>query len=436
MEVERKEADVGVIVARFQVARLTAAHMDLISTVVKWHKRTIILLGNSPVPNTRRNPLSFEAREKMVRAEFPDVMILPIHDRSSDQAWSAAVDVNLRGVLQHHETAVIYGSRDSFIEHYSGTFPTQKLEPTPALSGSTAREALRVGALQSEDFRAGIIHGAFMRFPTVYPTVDMAVVDHDMRRVALIKKSVGDVTWRFPGGFVDPKDRDFPAAALREAREEVGLGECEVPEYIGSFSVNDWRYRGEMDCIKTTFFLIRQLWGTLKAGDDAAVVEWHDIDHISVDSMCPSHQMLLTSLKEFVKNRNAKRASKRIGVGVVILDETKTKILISKRIGCDKDNGIWGLPGGKMDPDENVATAAIREVREETGMEVKGKVTPLNFVDMNDEVGVWVLAEEVYGTPVNREPEKHGQWEWHPLDNLPANTWVTKETLALINTLK
>ncbi len=57
----------------------------------------------------------------------------------------------------------------------------------------------------------------------------------------------------------------------------------------------------------------------------------------------------------------------RIGCCAVIFDENREKVLLTKRT----DNGLWCLPGGKMEPGESVDECCRREVLEETGLEVK-----------------------------------------------------------------
>jgi ADP-ribose pyrophosphatase YjhB (NUDIX family) len=55
----------------------------------------------------------------------------------------------------------------------------------------------------------------------------------------------------------------------------------------------------------------------------------------------------------------------RPGVAAVIL--TAEGVLLQRR----DDNGLWGLPGGGVEPGESVTDAVAREVREETGLEVE-----------------------------------------------------------------
>lgn len=56
------------------------------------------------------------------------------------------------------------------------------------------------------------------------------------------------------------------------------------------------------------------------------------------------------------------------GVAVIIFDADK-KVLLQKR----SDVGLWGIPSGHVEPGETVANAAVREVLEETGLEVRIK---------------------------------------------------------------
>ena len=52
------------------------------------------------------------------------------------------------------------------------------------------------------------------------------------------------------------------------------------------------------------------------------------------------------------------------GVNVAVLDAGR--VLVTQR----SDLPVWWLPGGFVDDGESVATAAVREVREETGLVV------------------------------------------------------------------
>jgi 8-oxo-dGTP pyrophosphatase MutT (NUDIX family) len=56
----------------------------------------------------------------------------------------------------------------------------------------------------------------------------------------------------------------------------------------------------------------------------------------------------------------------RAGVGVIVVNSLG-RILLERR----SDNGLWGLPGGAIHPGESVREAALREVKEETGLDIR-----------------------------------------------------------------
>ena len=54
--------------------------------------------------------------------------------------------------------------------------------------------------------------------------------------------------------------------------------------------------------------------------------------------------------------------------GAIVRDEAGRLLLV--RRGRPPAQGLWSVPGGRIEPGETAAAAAAREVREETGLEV------------------------------------------------------------------
>jgi len=60
-------------------------------------------------------------------------------------------------------------------------------------------------------------------------------------------------------------------------------------------------------------------------------------------------------------------AKPRVGCSATIFDEAHERILLTRRT----DNGRWCLPGGALEVGESVEETCVREVREETGLDVR-----------------------------------------------------------------
>ena len=70
-----------------------------------------------------------------------------------------------------------------------------------------------------------------------------------------------------------------------------------------------------------------------------------------------------------------------VGVGTVIL--RNDEVLIIQR-ASEPDKGLWSVPGGKVDYGEPCKVAAIREVKEETNLDIDDK--DIKLVDIVNKV--------------------------------------------------
>ncbi|WP_207534435.1 NUDIX domain-containing protein [Desertivirga arenae] len=268
----------GVIIARFQTPYLHEGHRNLIENVRTKHNKLIIVLGASPISGSRRNPFDYYTREKMIKKEYPEVVVLPISDHPSDKSWSQNLDMLLASVFPT-EQFLLYGSRDSFIPYYSGKFNTSELPVHGDYNATELRKQYADKVFDSRDFRAGILYAYYNQYTKVYPTVDIALFRNDKNELLLGKKAIHN-RWRLVGGFADPEDANYESAAKRELMEECGQLEVTSMTYEGSAKINDWRYRSEVDKIITLLFSTDYVSGEVIASDDIAELQWFKLTDI------------------------------------------------------------------------------------------------------------------------------------------------------------
>ena len=275
-----KDYEIGVIMARFQAHKLHEGQIGVIDEVCENHKKVIIFLGVTPIGTSRNNPLDFATRKAMVQERYPNAVILPQLDNRSDENWSKTLDAQIQ-VPFGQRSAVLYGSRDSFIPHYHGKYPVVELVQELPHSGTQLRKEAASQIINSEDFRAGIIHGIYSQWPVTYPTVDVVVFDGEER--FLLAKKPNEDKYRFIGGFVDRTDKSYEHAAKRELSEETG-GDLETSDYryIASGMIDDWRYKSEKSGIMSTLFITERIWGAARPTDDIESLEWVKIEKLKL----------------------------------------------------------------------------------------------------------------------------------------------------------
>lgn len=70
---------------------------------------------------------------------------------------------------------------------------------------------------------------------------------------------------------------------------------------------------------------------------------------------------------EHYNDPNAPRPNRLIPSASAVVADEEGRILLARR----RDNDLWTIPGGAMDPGESIAETAVRETKEETGLDVE-----------------------------------------------------------------
>ncbi len=102
---------------------------------------------------------------------------------------------------------------------------------------------------------------------------------------------------------------------------------------------------------------------------------------------------------------------------LVVIRHGETILLVQQNIGKQ----CWGLPGGLMEPGESIEQTAVREVREETGLDIRvTRVVGLYSVPGEGALSV-TFAGEVIGGTMRQVTHETAACRYFPFDHLPEH---------------
>ena len=198
-----------------------------------------------------------------------------------------------------------------------------------------------------------------------------------------------DFDWLgLPGGALE-RFENLRTGAIRETFEETGLI-IDIDRLVGVFSHPQFNLHypnGDNVQQWSVALVSHPVGGTLRAdGDETLKVMWMDVDE-ALPQFPPAYQAMVHAAQAhptdavlepvYAEDNLAEYWTilrPKVGHETVILPGAMAvvpnehgEILVTRRT----DNGQWTLPGGYSDVGETTTNTAVREVREETGLEVQ-----------------------------------------------------------------
>lgn len=121
----------------------------------------------------------------------------------------------------------------------------------------------------------------------------------------------------------------------------------------------------------------------------------------------------------------------RVGVGVVITKDQQVLLLRRRNV---HGAGTWSTPGGHLDFGESPEQCAVREVKEETGLDIDPVVfraiTNDVFVAENRHyITIWMEGHYTAGEPFLAAPYEASEIGWFPWDALPQPLFLPLQHL-------
>lgn len=114
-------------------------------------------------------------------------------------------------------------------------------------------------------------------------------------------------------------------------------------------------------------------------------------------------------------------------------EETGLSVLLIERVN-EPFKGCWAFPGGFMDMDEDAEACAIRELKEETGLEIRSMKQVGAFTEVNRDPRGRTVSIAFYAVIEKSEvkgSDDAAQARWFPIDSVPPLAFDHEEILRM-----
>ena len=121
----------------------------------------------------------------------------------------------------------------------------------------------------------------------------------------------------------------------------------------------------------------------------------------------------------------------RVGVGVIVTKDQQVLLLRRRNV---HGAGTWSTPGGHLDFGESPEQCAVREVKEETGLDIDGVAFRAITNDVFTAEGrhyitIWMEGRYTGGEPTVAAPEEASEIGWFPWSALPQPLFLPLQHL-------
>ncbi|XP_031092562.1 nudix hydrolase 2-like [Ipomoea triloba] len=126
-------------------------------------------------------------------------------------------------------------------------------------------------------------------------------------------------------------------------------------------------------------------------------------------------------------------ASHRVGIGAFVINQTGQLLVVQENNGKFKGKGVWKLPTGVAEQGEDICDAAVREVREETGIDTEFveilafRQSHNSFFGKSDLFFVCMLRQ--LSLTINKQDSEIEKAQWMSIDEYAAQPFVQKREM-------